>query len=291
LAKQVKNDKVEVGNPKIIRNPDKQIVAEEQQVKKVWLNYYKDALNQKNKATLDLPQIPPVLGPEKEISESEVANALHDMKLGKSGGESEVTTELLKAGGNTVVEHLTKLFNQIWNEHVLPEDWTKSTIVPIYKRKGDTLMCSNYRPIKLVEHAMKVLEKIIIARLKTITNIDEMQRGFVAGRSTMDAVFLVRQIQEKFLEKNRSLWMAFVDLEKAYDRVPRELVWWALRRKQVPETLIELIKTLYQNPVSIVKTAAGNTDAFQVEVGVHQGSALSPLLFIIVMKRSLKILN
>jgi hypothetical protein len=104
----------------------------------------------------------------------------------------------------------------------------------------------------------------------------------------MDAVFLVRQIQENFLEKNRKLWMAFVDLEKAYDRTPRELVWWALRRKQVPETLIELIKTLYSNPMSIVKTAVGNTDPFAVEVGLHQGSALSPLLFIIVMEEITK---
>lgn len=288
LAKQVKADKVEVGNPKIIKDLDKHIVTQEEEVKQVWKNYYKDALNQKNKTHLDLPPVPPVHGPEKEITQEEVTIALKNMKTGKSGGESEVTTELLKAGGTTVVECLTKLFNLIWREQILPEDWTKSTIVPIYKRKGDTLMCANYRPIKLVEHAMKILEKVIISRLQNTISIDEMQRGFVAGRSTMDAVFLVRQMQEQFLEKNRTLWMAFVDLEKAYDRVPRELVWWALRRKQVPETLIELIKTLYQTPKSIVKTAVGNTETFQVDVGVHQGSALSPLLFIIVMEEITK---
>ena len=247
LAKQVKWEKVEVGNPKIIRNSDKNIVAEEQQVRKVWEQYYKDALNQRNKAQLELPEVSPVYGPEKAVTNEEVATALSDMKGGKSGGESEVTAELLKTGGMIVVECLTKLFNQVWNGQTLPDDWTKSTIVPIYKRKGDTLVCANYRPIKLVEHPMKILEKVVTARLKNIINIDEMQRGFVAGRSTMDAIFLVRQIQEKFLEKNRTLWMAFVDLEKAYDRVPRELVFWALRRKQVPETLIDLIRTLYQN--------------------------------------------
>jgi hypothetical protein len=288
LAKQVKFEKVEVGNPKIIRNCDKNIVAEEEQVKQVWQQYYKDALNQRNKSELELPEVPPVSGPEKDITNVEVAIALNHMKMGKSGGESEVTTELLKAGGQIAVEYLTKLFNQIWSEHKLPEDWTKSLIVPIYKRKGDTLICANYRPIKLVEHPMKILEKVIMARLKNLIDIDEMQRGFVAGRSTMDAIFLVRQIQEKFLEKHRTLWMAFVDLEKAYDRVPRELVFWALRRKQVPETLIELIRTLYQNSKSIVKTAVGNTKAFQVDVGVHQGSALSPLLFIIVMEEITK---
>ena len=67
---------------------------------------------------------------------------------------------------------------------------------------------------------MKILEKVILARLKPLVHIDAMQRGFMSGRSTTDAIFLVRQLQEKVLEKNRSLWMAFVDLEKAYDRVP-----------------------------------------------------------------------
>jgi hypothetical protein len=74
-----------------------QVVAEKQEVKKVWHNYYKDALNQKNKARLDLKQLPPVYGPEKAISKG-VIRALSDMKVGKSIEESEVTTELLKAG-------------------------------------------------------------------------------------------------------------------------------------------------------------------------------------------------
>jgi len=198
LAKQVKNDKIEVGNPKIIKDAKMQIVSNERDVKNVWKNYYKDALNQKNKETLDLEHVPQVQGPEKSISSEEVARALKSMKVGKCGGESEVTTELLKAGEGVVVEQLTKLFNHIWQEQKPPDDWKKSTIIPVYKRKGDTLNCANYRPIKLVEHAMKVLERVLVNRLKEIIHIDEMQRGFMTGRSTMDAVFIVRQIQENF---------------------------------------------------------------------------------------------
>src|SRR6185436_13866391 len=79
------------------------------------------------------------------------------------------------------------------------------------------------------------------------------------------------QMQEKYLAKKKELWMAFVDLEKAFDRVPREVVWWALRKVGIDEWLVNVIK--------------GQVSAeFEVKVGVHQGSVLSPLLFTIVLK-------
>ena len=61
--------------------------------------------------------------------------------------------------------------------------------------------------------------------MRKIVQIDSMQFGFMAGRGTTDANFIVRQLQEKYLAKNKELWMAFVDLEKAFDRMPRKVVW------------------------------------------------------------------
>ena len=76
---------------------------------------------------------------------------------------------------------------------------------------------------------MKVLEIVIEGRFRKIMRIDSMQFGFMAGRSTTNAIFIVHQLQKKYLAKSKDLWMAVVDLEKAFDMVPREVVWSALR--------------------------------------------------------------
>ena len=78
--------------------------------------------------------------------------------------------------------------------------------------------------------------------------------------------------------------MAFVDLEKAFDRVPRKVIWWALRKLGVEEWIVRLVQGMYANARSRVRVGKGFSKEFEVKVGVHQGSVLSPLLFITVLE-------
>ena len=80
------------------------------------------------------------------------------------------------------------------------------------------------------------------------------------------------------------IYVAFVDLEKAFDRVPREVVWWALRCLGVEEWLVTVIIAMYEGVTTAVKIKEGESDGFEVKVGVHQGSVLSILLFIIALE-------
>jgi hypothetical protein len=134
-----------------------------------------------------------------------------------------------------------------------------------------------------MEYCLKILEKIVEERLRKTTKIDEMQFGFMPGKSTVDAIFIVRQLYEKALEGNKKLFCAFVDLEKAYDRVPRELIWWCLRKRGVTEKIVRIIKEMYDGAKTKVKTPGGPTDEFEIKVGLHQGSSLSPYLFLLVI--------
>ena len=82
--------------------------------------------------------------------------------------------------------------------------------------------------------------------------------------------------------------MVFVDREKAFDRVPREVIWWSLRRKRVLEREIKAIMEMYTNIKTSVKMEYTRSESFDVKVGVHQGSILSSLLFVLVMDEVIK---
>ena len=134
----------------------------------------------------------------------------------------------------------------------------------------------------MLEHAFKLCE-VLDGRLDEQVDIDKMRCGFVTERETVDDVFVLRRLSEKFRAKNIKLFFIFVDLEKAFDRVPREAIRFALRRKGVPEYVVNGVMTLYKGCKTAVSVDGELPSSFSVKVRVHQGSALSPLLFIMVI--------
>ena len=206
------------------------------------------------------------------------------MKSGKAAGPSGIVVEMIKAAGDTGATMIGDLATAIIRDGKVPTDWEESFIVCLYKGKGDALDRGNYRGLKLTEQAMKILERIVDGLIRQVVSIDDSQFGFVPGRGTTDAIFVVRQLQEKYLAVNKRLYMAFVDLEKAFDSVPRKVIWWALRKLGVEEWIVRLVQGMYANARSRVRVGEGFSKEFEVKVGVHQGSVLSPLLFIIVLE-------
>ena len=156
-----------------------------------------------------------------------------------------------------------------------------SFIVCLYKRNGDALERGRYRGLKLTEQVMKILERIVDGLVRQLVSIDDSQFGLVPGRGTTDAIFVVKQLQELYLAANKRLHMASVDLEKAFDWVPRKVIWWALRKLGVEEWIVRLVLGMYANARNRIRVSEGYSEEFEVKVGVHQGSVLSPLLFII----------
>ena len=99
----------------------------------------------------------------------------------------------------------------------------------------------------------------------------------------MEAIHILRKLIERFRVAKKDLYMVFINLEKAYDRVSRDVLWWVLKKKAVPLKYVSIIRDMYEGVVTNVRTCGGLTNEFSITIGMHQGSALSHFLFAIVM--------
>ena len=161
---------------------------------------------------------------------------------------------------------LLDLLQTIFEQDEMPEEWRDSVIVSIFKENGDIQDCGNYRGMKMISLTMKIWERIIDRIVREGTSIGEEQFGFMPGRGTTDAIFAERQVIEKHREMPKELHIVFIDLEKAYDRVPPQEVWRCLREQGVPEKYVRLVKDTYEVARTHVKTSIGLTGNIPVRV-------------------------
>ncbi|KAK3517604.1 hypothetical protein QTP70_012959 [Hemibagrus guttatus] len=182
------------------------------------------------------------------------------MKSGKAVGPDDIPVEVWKCLGEAAVEFLTSLFNRVLESERTPEEWRRSVLVPIFKNKGDVQSCSSYRGIKLMSHTMKLWERVVEARLRKVVEICEQQYDFMPRKSTTDAIFALRILMEKYRNGQRELHCVFVDLEKAYDRVPREELWYCMRKSGVAEKYVRVVQDMYERSRKVVRCAVGQTE-------------------------------
>ncbi|KAK3513743.1 hypothetical protein QTP70_028734, partial [Hemibagrus guttatus] len=248
LARQRDRDGKDVQQVRVIKDRDGRVLTSEESVQRRWKKYFEELMNEENER-------------EKRVEGVEVWKCL----------------------GEAAVEFLASLFNRVLESERMPEEWRRSVLAPIFRNKGDVQSCSNYRGIKLMSHTMKLWERVVEARLRKVVEICEQQYGFMPRKSTTDAIFALRILVEKYRDGQRELHCVFVDLEKAYDRVPREELWYCMRKSGVAEKYVRVVQDMYERSRTVVRCAVGQTEEFKVEVGLHQGSALSPFLFAMVM--------
>ena len=284
-ARKLNRENQDIVGDKCVKDDEGNIAYDDEAKLEAWRQHYQRLLNVEFEwSEDDLSEVSPVEGAPPFITFSMVLKAIARMKQGKAAGPSGVVIEMIKAAGDRIVPLISHLLNLIIKESKVPDEWNLSYIINLYKGKGDGMDRGNFRGLKLLDQVMKIGEHVLEVMIRSQVTIDGMQFGFVPFVGTTDAIFIVRQLQEKYLNKHKDLYFAFVDLEKAFDRIPRKVVWWAMRKLGVEEWLVKVVQAMYEFPRSSVRVNGNFSKEFPVKVGVHQGSVLSPLLFIIVME-------
>jgi len=219
------------------------------------------------------------------ITRGVIRRAIERLKVGKAAGMDGITAEMLKFGGDVVVEWMHLICNLAWKQGEVPDEWVRAILVPVYKGKGSRDMCGNYRGISLLSIPGKVYSRIVIERVMEITEgrISDEQGGFRKGKGCVDQIFNVKLLAEKYLVKGKKLYVAFMDLEKAYDRVDWDSLWDVLKIYGVGGQLLKGVKSFYKGANACVKINGKLSSSFSINAGVRQGCVMSPWLFNIYM--------
>ena len=278
---------------KHVKNKEGEMIKDSDKILEVWKDYFENLHNINNEENAENTEDYDSLNNGstnenedefEEITMTELRQAIKKIKVGKAPGSDEIYPEMIVNQSAEADRLLLKLCRLAYKEKITPTDWNVSTIIPIHKN-GPTTQCENYRGISLLSVPGKVYARILETRLrhKVEDKLLEYQSGFRPGRSVQDHIYTLRQISETTYRYDKTVHLAFIDLQKAFDSVKRKELWSALKEHSVEDTLIEAIKSFYNKPESMVRISGKNSTKFKIDVGVRQGCILSPLLFIILM--------
>ena len=217
------------------------------------------------------------------ITEEEVLKSLGQLKLTKPCSSGLILNEFLKYSKSKMLTAYTRLFNIVFSSGIIPDDWSKGIISPIYKIKGDKANPNNYRRITILSCFGKLFTAVLNNRLnkylESMNLLCEEQAGFRKNYGTTDHILSLKCLTDVYLFREKKLFCAFIDYKKAFDSVNRSYLWRKLLNHVIDYKMLKIIHNLYANVKSCVRVGHLKSELFCSNVGLRQGEYLTPLLF------------
>ncbi|XP_035785928.1 uncharacterized protein LOC118463450 isoform X1 [Anopheles albimanus] len=183
-----------------------------------------------------------------EPTVQEIEAAIQAMECDAEPGIDRISVEMLKVDPTLAAQILHPLFCTIWNTGTFPVDWTQEILVPVPKKEQtDTKICGNWTAVCQLCVGLKVLCKVILNRIQQPIDatLRRQQAAYREGRSALDHIATLRIIIEQMNENAGSLYLVFLQYEKEYNRLSYTYLWSALRRKGVPDKIVNLLAARY----------------------------------------------
>ena len=217
------------------------------------------------------------------FTDKDIVKGINSLKNNKAFGLDMIINEFLKTTCDKITKMLTKLFNLVLITGHIPDDWTIGIIKPIYKKKGDLLDTNNYRGITILSCLGKLFTCLLNNRLNDFLETNDIlgneQAGFRKQFSTTDHLFTLYGIIDILTSKKKRLYCAFLDYEKAFDKVDRAFLWHKLLNQNISGRILNVIRNIYSSAKSCVMVNGVCSNFFNTHIGVRQGENLSPILF------------
>ena len=225
---------------------------------------------------------------EEDLTWEELERAINDTKNNKAPGEDTIPHDIIKQLGPKARKFILHIFNRIWQGEPIPQGWRTAIIKPLLKEGKDPKSTGSYRPISLTDCLGKLLEKIIADRLSAYLEengmLNEHQAGFRKERCTTDQIHkLVQMAADRIQEKGDELStvVTFFDFQWAYDKVWREGLISKMIEMNIPYSFVKYTRLFLSARKTTVEVNGTRSNYFYLNEGLPQGSAISPLLFII----------
>ena len=214
------------------------------------------------------------------ITEKEIRKVIKSLKRGKSPGMDEISNEIFINAGENLIKNLLNMFNYIWENEEIPDDLMKISIKTIYKGKGHTNDLNNHRGLFLSSCVFKFLEKIILNRVspRLEKSFTEFQSGGRSGRGIRDQLFILRSIIELKIYKKEKIFLQFMDLSKAFDKMVLKNILRNLWNSNIKGKIWRIIFKINQYASLTINTPFGMTSEFSCHEILKQGSVLASTL-------------
>ena len=262
----------------VIKDKKGRILLDKDDIMKRWEEYIKDLYGDENRDRETIKFEGHLTG--EIILKDEIRRAMKSMKRGKAVGNDQIAVELLMYLGDTGVDILERLFNEMYNDGDIVDELLESTFIPTPK-KPKAIECGNYRTISVMSHTTKLLLKVLLNRLKSSIHqeINECQYGFMPDKGTRNAVFVLKNLAERCIEVNKNLYCCFIDFTKAFDRVQHNILFELLSDLEFQDRDLRLVQHLYFKQKANIRLKDQLSNFVEIARGVRQGCVMSPDLF------------
>lgn len=255
-----------------------------------WVQYFDDLLNVQcdirnenwdnlSDAADTIPEL------DDAIALGEVERAIKQCNNKSAPGLDGISYAVIKKFQIHLGPLLTLLYNQVLSCGKTPSEWSHAVIIPLFKNKGPRNNCANYRGISLLPCLGKLFTRVMDNRFvewsKRHEFLPDSQAGFRSGYSTIDQCFILNSIIEKRMRSGATTYAAFIDLEKAFDSIPRRALWFKLAKLGISKKYLNLCMSSYASSKFSIRGAGQRyANAIPTTTGVMQGAINSPSLFL-----------